>query len=121
MNMTGIALARGVGHFLKTLEITLSKLMQEKSRLHAISVVHLRAAKGLLDWTDAELAEKSGVSFVTISNWVTGKHRPTRSTKERIRKAFEDAGVEFLNGGRPGVRLSGPTSDDAAAGHDDGS
>jgi transcriptional regulator with XRE-family HTH domain len=95
--------------------------MQEKSKPHTISVVHLRAAKGLLDWTDADLAEKSGVSFVTISNWVTGKHRPTKSTKERIRKAFEDAGVQFLNGGRPGVRMSGatPGDDDAAAHHDD--
>ena len=58
---------------------------------------------------------------MTISNWVTGKHRPTKSTKERIRKAFEDAGVQFLNGGRPGVRMSGatPGDDDTAAHHDD--
>lgn len=79
--------------------------MQEKKPVHLITVVHLRAAKGLLNWTDLDLAEKSGVSHVTISHWVTGKHRPTKKTRERIRNAFESAGVEFTNGGKPGVRL----------------
>jgi transcriptional regulator with XRE-family HTH domain len=81
--------------------------MQEKKKPHTISVVHLRGALGLLNWTAAELAAKSGVSHITISHWVTGKHRPTTTTKERIRKAFVDAGVEFSNGGQPGVRLVG--------------
>jgi transcriptional regulator with XRE-family HTH domain len=81
--------------------------MQEKTKKHSISVVHLRAAKGLLNWTDADLAARSGLSVVTISHWVTGKHRPTAKTKERVREAFEAEGVEFCNGGQPGVRLVG--------------
>jgi hypothetical protein len=36
-----------------------------------------------------------------------GNSEPRRSTLEVIRRAFEDAGVEFIdeNGGGPGVRL----------------
>ena len=53
------------------------------------------------------LAEKAGVHRNTITNIETGKYNGDADTLDAIRKAFEAAGVEFIekNGGGPGVRL----------------
>jgi transcriptional regulator with XRE-family HTH domain len=81
--------------------------MQEEKHKFAITVVHLRAARGLLNWSLDELAAQAGVTPNTIINWESGRHRPTTATRDRIRDAFERQGVEFLNSGQPGVRLVG--------------
>ena len=67
----------------------------------------VRAARGLLNWTVRMLAEKAGVHRNTITNIETGKYNGDADTLDAIRKAFEAAGVEFIekNGGGPGVRL----------------
>jgi len=74
-----------------------------------------RAARGLLDITQAELAEKAGVSLRTVISFEAGERTPIRATLEVIRRAFESDGVEFIdaNGGGPGVRLR--AKPDAAA------
>ena len=66
-----------------------------------------RAARGLLDWSQADLAEKAAVGIVTIRQLEAGIHTPRRATVSVIRRAFDAAGVEFIdeNGGGPGVRL----------------
>ena len=66
-----------------------------------------RAARALLDWGQAELAEKAAVGVVTVRQFEAGAHSPRRATLEVIKRAFEAAGVEFIdeNGGGPGVRL----------------
>ncbi len=79
--------------------------MQENKAKIALTVVHLRAARGLLNWSLDDLAASAGVTKATILNWESGRHQPTKVTKDRIRDAFVGAGVEFLNGGNPGVRL----------------
>lgn len=71
----------------------------------------IRAARALVGWTAADLAEKSGVSYPTVQRldatkgMVSGRH----DTVEAIRKALEGAGVQFLDGGQvsagPGVAL----------------
>jgi DNA-binding XRE family transcriptional regulator len=70
-----------------------------------LTVGHVRAARGLLKWTQEELANRAGVALATIGFWETEKVRPSEETKEQVRRAFEEAGIEFLNGGNPGVRL----------------
>ena len=80
--------------------------MQEEKHKFAITVVHLRAARVLLNWSLDELAAQAGVTPNTIINWESGRHRPTTATRDRIRDAFERQGVEFLNSGQPGVRLA---------------
>ena len=72
-----------------------------------ISAEQCRAARGLLGWTQNELAENSGVGVVTVHQLEAQTSEPRRSTLEVIRRAFEAAGVEFIdeNGGGPGVRL----------------
>ena len=66
-----------------------------------------RAARGLLGWNQQELARNARVGIVTVHQLETGVSQPRRATLDVIRRAFELAGVEFIdeNGGVPGVRL----------------
>jgi transcriptional regulator with XRE-family HTH domain len=72
-----------------------------------IDASQCRAARGLLDWSQQELAEKAGVGVVTIRQLEASIHEPRRATLDVIRRAFEAAGVELIdeNGGGAGVRL----------------
>ena len=69
-----------------------------------------RAARGLLSWSQADLAEAALIGIVTVRQFETGAHEPRRLTLHAIRRALEFAGVEFIdeNGGGPGVRLRKP-------------
>jgi predicted transcriptional regulator len=66
-----------------------------------------RAARGLLAWSQQELANKARVGIVTVHQLEAGTSQPRRATLDVIRRAFESAGVEFIdeNGGGAGVRL----------------
>ena len=67
----------------------------------------IRAARSLIGWEQDELAQNSGVAISTVrrlegrDGTITARHR----TVERIRLAFENAGVEFIGDPNPGVRL----------------
>ena len=75
-----------------------------------VSSVQCRAARGLLDWSQQELADKAGIGIVTVRQLEAELSEPRRATLEVVRRAFEGAGVEFIdeNGGGPGVRLRKP-------------
>ena len=66
-----------------------------------------RAARGLVEWSQQELANHAQVGVVTVHQLESGTSEPRRATLQAIRRAFELAGVEFIdeNGGGPGVRL----------------
>ena len=66
-----------------------------------------RAARGLLAWNQQELARRARVGIVTVHQFEAGLSQPRRATLDVIRRAFEAAGVEFINenGGGAGVRL----------------
>lgn len=66
-----------------------------------------RAARGLLAWTQYDLADRAGIGIVTVHQFEAGLSQPRRATGEVIKRAFEQAGVAFIddNGGGPGVRL----------------
>lgn len=73
-----------------------------------ISPAQCRAARGLLRWTQEHLASNSGVSIVTIRNFEAEKTtNPQKSTLRLLKIAFDNAGVEFIDDGRPGVRMKG--------------
>lgn len=62
------------------------------------------AARKLLRMTQVELAEATGLTKQTIVKFEGGGHvRP--ETIEAVRLALLDRGIEFTNGGRPGVTL----------------
>lgn len=68
----------------------------------------IRAARSLLRWTGKELAEKSGVGFSTLMRLETEVGVPNAQAKtlEALRRALEEAGVEFIGTPEdgPGVR-----------------
>jgi transcriptional regulator with XRE-family HTH domain len=76
-----------------------------------LSSAQCRAARGLLGWSQQDLARESGVGTVAIHQLENGTSQPRRATLDVIKRAFEKAGVEFIeeNGGGPGVRLRKPT------------
>jgi len=65
-----------------------------------------RAARAFLKWSLRDLAGRSGVAVPTISKFENGYTQPTHATLFVLRKMFEDAGIEFLNG--DGVRFRPP-------------
>lgn len=71
----------------------------------AITGKHITAARGLLGITQADLAEISSVAEVTIRRFEADQVQPRAATIESLRRALEDRGIEFYNGGDPGVRL----------------
>ena len=66
---------------------------------------HIAAARGLLDLTVAELAEMASVHPKTIERFEKATQEPRPATIAVIQRALEDRGIEFMNGGEPGVRL----------------
>lgn len=70
-----------------------------------ISGRQLAAARSLLGWSQEHLALAADVTRHTIKHWENEHHLPRQSTIDRVREAIEARGVEFLNGGAPGVRF----------------
>ncbi|MCC6915267.1 MAG: helix-turn-helix transcriptional regulator [Rhodospirillaceae bacterium] len=66
-----------------------------------------RAARALLDWSQADLALKTGLSEGTVRFFESGLRTPSGNSRSKLRSAMESAGVEFIpeNGGGAGVRL----------------
>jgi transcriptional regulator with XRE-family HTH domain len=62
-----------------------------------------RAARGWLDWTQAELAKKSKVGLSTLMDFEK-RYRATQPTKQRaIQAALEKCGIRFLDSGTLGI------------------
>lgn len=55
-----------------------------------------RAARGFLDWTQADLASHSGVSRSTIRDYEGNRHEAHRATEAQLRLALEQGGVNFI-------------------------
>ena len=62
-----------------------------------ITSAQIRAARGLLNWSRKDLAEKSGISFASMMRLESFDGVPSSNIKtlDALKKAFEDAGVEF--------------------------
>jgi hypothetical protein len=77
-----------------------------------ISSAQVRAARAMLRWSALELATKSKVGVATIRRVevLEGEIPVTSANEAAIRRAFEEAGIEFLleNGAGDGVRLRKP-------------
>jgi DNA-binding XRE family transcriptional regulator len=59
----------------------------------------IRAARAMLNWSQAQLSAACGVALQSIKNIETGKTDPRLSTATAIRTALESAGVQFLANG----------------------
>lgn len=63
-----------------------------------VSAKQIKLARILLGWTQPELGQQAGVSKDTIINLETGRTVPLQNNLDKIIKALEDGGVEFLEG-----------------------
>jgi transcriptional regulator with XRE-family HTH domain len=72
-----------------------------------VSGSQIRAARALLDWSQRELSRKSRVAFGTIQRMerFDGPVGSRTETLSKVVTVFEKAGIEFLNGESPGLRL----------------
>jgi len=77
-----------------------------------ISSSQMRAARALIRWTALDLARASKVGVATIrrAEVVDGEIPVTLANEAAIRRAFEAAGIDFIeeNGGGEGVRFRKP-------------
>ncbi len=70
----------------------------------------LRAARGLVGWSQSALAKASGLALSTIKR-MEGDRGPLRSSAEnvlKVQQALENVGVAFIDEGNelgPGVRF----------------
>ena len=72
----------------------------------------IKAARALVDWSQPQLAEASGLSMPTIRRMEgpLGPGRSTAANVDAVQRALEKAGVIFMEAGEvkpggPGVRL----------------
>jgi transcriptional regulator with XRE-family HTH domain len=73
-----------------------------------ITIQQIRAARGLLGWSQTELANRAGLSLPTVKRVEAGAGpHVSDEARRRIQKALEAGGAQFVseNGGGPGVRL----------------
>ena len=73
-----------------------------------VTTEQLRAARGLLGWSQSELAARAGLSLPTVKRLEGGfGPRVSDDAQAKLRQAIEAAGIEFIeeNGGGLGVRF----------------
>ena len=77
-----------------------------------LTAEQIKAARALVDWSQPQLAEASGLSMPTIRRMEgpLGPGRSTAANVDAVRKALEGVGVVFMDAGelKPGglgVRL----------------
>jgi transcriptional regulator with XRE-family HTH domain len=75
-----------------------------------ISPATCRAARGLADLTQKQLAEAASVGLSTVKAFEAGGSTPMTNNLKAMQEALEKAGIEFIaeNGGGAGVRMRKP-------------
>lgn len=69
-----------------------------------ITSEQIRAARGLLNWTQADLARESQISLASINNIERNSGSPRPDTLQTLELTFVNAGIEFI--GQYGVQKS---------------
>ncbi|MEJ5087128.1 helix-turn-helix domain-containing protein [Brucella pseudogrignonensis] len=75
-----------------------------------ITPAQSRAARGLLEWSQEQLAQAAHLGLSTIRDFEKGRRVPTHNNLAAIKRSLEDAGLVFVGAGEPstageGVRL----------------
>ena len=70
-----------------------------------ITGAQAKAARELIKWSQSKLAAETGVSLASIVKFEAGGQRPSMLDLSVVQRMLSDAGVEFTNGGQPGVRM----------------
>jgi DNA-binding XRE family transcriptional regulator len=70
---------------------------------HMVTSAQIRAARGLLKWTQVALAHKAAISVVTLNMIESDRVDPRASTLRSIEETLEKAGVEFIGSEQDGL------------------
>jgi len=70
-----------------------------------ITPAQCRMARAALRLGVRELAVAAGISAMTVTRFENRRSRGYDETVEKIQRALESAGVEFIDGDQPGVRM----------------
>jgi transcriptional regulator with XRE-family HTH domain len=95
------------GSLSKTLKVEIQPAQFPPSDM--ITGPQIRAARGLLGWSRAELSRQSGVSASAIGRFENGRHDSRESTLAAIETTLAEGGVEFI--GSVGVQLGADKTD----------
>lgn len=68
-----------------------------------ITAAQIRGARGLLNWSQADLSDRTGISATSIGSIENGSTSPRESTIANIKATFEYGGIEFV--GLEGVKV----------------
>ena len=55
-----------------------------------------RAARGWLNWSQEDLAQRANVSLSTVRNFEKGRNVPIKNNLDAIRSVLEGAGISLL-------------------------
>lgn len=73
----------------------LAASVEDRSEI-GLTPIHCRAARGLLNWTQEDLANAAGLSRTMVRNFETGRSEPTRISLSAMQMAFLKNGVRFV-------------------------
>jgi transcriptional regulator with XRE-family HTH domain len=73
-----------------------------------ITPAQVKAARTLLGWTQSTLAAMAKIHRSRVGSLEAGEGTPLPQSLAAMRRTLERAGVEFTNGGEPGVKLRKP-------------
>ena len=79
----------------------------------------VRAARSLLGWSQAQLAQAARVGVATIADYERGARNPIENNLLAIRTALETAGIRFTDEGLGGVILTRRPADPPPMSQDD--
>lgn len=65
----------------------------------SITTAQIRGARGILNWSQQDLAQRTSISATSIGSIENGQTTPRESTLATIRKILENNGIEFVENG----------------------
>lgn len=72
---------------------------------------HVRAARALLAWSQADLARAANVAVSTVADFERGHRVPVTNNAQAMKEALENEGVKFLPGGAViGAKMPAPVT-----------
>ena len=101
------AVATYIEDALKEDAATSQRLLSRRAPWHVRVGYKLRfMARGWLDWSQADLAERAKVSLSTIRDFEKGRRVPIANNLDAIHRAFEASGVAFEDVGGVATGIS---------------
>lgn len=71
-------------------------MQSEGEKMRLMTPSHCRAARGLLNWSQAELARRCRMHKQTISNFEADRSTPSKQSLDTMMRIFDIAGVDLL-------------------------